>query len=221
MIKESPAHFMRVMLFVSAVIWSGFALAGCSGSSTPWQSTDTVAPRGDDEIVAPEEITASEPEVGAMTLSTTAFEPGAEIPALYARVGVEGGANVSIPYEWSGMPSGTRSLALIVVDLHPIAHEWVHWLVVDMAPNTVALPEGASRIEIPAGARELENTFGEAGYEGPQPPEGSGGHEYRATVYALDVATLDVERNPDHGAFLEAIEGHVLAKGSVSGFFGR
>jgi hypothetical protein len=47
---------------------------------------------------------------------------------------------------------------------------------------------------MPAGSRELVNTFGDVGYGGPQPPRGSGPHEYHFTIHALRVPALSVER---------------------------
>lgn len=205
-----------------SVLALSVVLGACGGAETPAertrQSQDQVGDVAAPVVGEPSESSAP---VGEMTLTTSAFAPGGEIPAIHARPQVDGGSNVSIPFEWTGAPSGTRSLAFVLVDLHPMANEWIHWVVVDIAPDAIAMPEGASRIEMPDGARELDSTWGEPGYEGPEPPAGSGAHEYRATVYALDLPLLEIAQNPDHAAFLAAIETHVLAQGSVSGFFGR
>lgn len=167
------------------------------------------------------ESPASAPEPAQIRLSSAGFVDGGVIPVIYARPGVEGGANVSIPLEWTGAPAKTRSYALALVDMHEMANEWIHWLVVDIDAGVSSLPEGSSRIEMVPGARELQTTFGSPGYEGPEPPIGSGDHEYRATIYALDVEKLEIDSDPDHQEFLAAIEGHVLARGTVTGIFGR
>ena len=74
---------------------------------------------------------------------------------------------------------------------------------------------------MPNGSRELMTSWGRPGYGGPQPPVGSGGHEYVAKLYALDVPTLDVDENTSRSDFLKAIEGHVITKEEYSGFFER
>lgn len=222
MIQATTVRRVVMGAFAVSMLVLAVVLGACGSGASPEESPRQATDREADDV-APQTGEPSEEsdEVGEMTLTTSAYEPAGEIPAIYARPGVDGGANVSIPFEWSGAPSETRSFAFVLVDLHPIANEWIHWAVVDIAPDTVAMPEGASRIEMPEGARELDSTWGGPGYEGPEPPRGSGRHEYRATVYALDLPSLEIAQNPDHAAFLAAIETHVLAQGSMSGFYER
>ncbi len=156
-----------------------------------------------------------------MKLTSTAFGPGASIPARFAMRAVPAGENASIPYSWSGAPSSVKSFALVLVDHSPIAHEWVHWMVTDIPGTVPSLPEGASRTAAMGGAREHDNTFGTPGYGGPQPPPGSGRHPYDATVYALDVPQLGLPEKTTLAQFEHAIAGHVVARGTYSGFFGR
>jgi len=158
----------------------------------------------------------------AMTLTSPAFTEGQKLPERFAMQGVPGGGNTSIPYAWSSAPSGTESFALILVDEAPVARRWVHWLVVDIPPTVSSLPEGASGSPgMPSGARELENTFGFAGYGGPQPPPGTGEHPYVATIYALDAAAPDMPARVTAEQFERAVAGHVLAKAALTGTFGR
>jgi len=165
----------------------------------------------------------------SMTLDTTAFaapaSPGAaaaHIPARFAMRAVPGGQNVSIPYSWSSAPHGTRSFALTLVDTAPVAHDWVHWMVVDIPSDAASVPEGASKTSaMPDGAGELRNSFGSAGYGGPQPPPGTGQHPYVATLYALDVAKLGLSADSSLAQFNSAVAGHVLATATCTGTFGR
>jgi len=108
-----------------------------------------------------------------MQITSSAFQDGDKIPLKYVMPGA-GGQNFSVPLNWSGAPAGTRSFALTMVDPHPVANNWVHWLVIDLPQDTTSLPEGASGGKMPKGAVELKNSFGETGYGGPQPPRGSG-----------------------------------------------
>lgn len=170
--------------------------------------------------------------MGDLTLSTTAYQSSEDasrageesevMPARYASSQFPGGQNVSIPFEWSGVPSGTKSLALVVVDLAPVAHEWMHWVVVGISADTTGVPEGASRTpDMPQGAEELDSTSGTEGYSGPNPPAGSGLHPYQATLYALDVERASLPAAPSHSEFQRAVSGHVLASATYTGLLGR
>jgi len=155
-----------------------------------------------------------------LELRSTAFAPYGPIGVRYATRGIPGGENVSIPYQWAGTPAGTRSFALTLVDRAEVAHDWVHWLVIDIPPGSMSLPEGASgTARMPEGARELANTFGFEGYGGPQAPLGTGEHPYEATVYALDVPHLDLDTAITLVGFLAALDGHVLGRSTYSGRF--
>lgn len=156
----------------------------------------------------------------AMELSSSAFKNKEIIPVKYTMPGA-GGENVSIPLQWTDIPEGTGSFALAIVDPHPVANNWVHWLVVNIPPDVHTLPEGASGQGMPAGSVELQNSFGKPGYGGPQPPSGTGEHPYVVTVYALDTAELDVDRNTDLSGFQDAIKGRVLDKAELTGNYGQ
>jgi Raf kinase inhibitor-like YbhB/YbcL family protein len=156
----------------------------------------------------------------AMKLSSSAFAEGAKIPQQYVMPGA-GGKNVSVPLKWSEAPPGTKSFALSMVDPHPVARNWVHWLVINLPATATSLEEGASGRKLPPGAVELKSSFGDLGYGGPQPPKGTGDHPYVFTLYALSVAQLGLGPNTSLTAFQQALEGKVLASASTTGYFGR
>ena len=153
-----------------------------------------------------------------MKLYSPAFSDQGVIPVHYAMPGA-GGRNLSIPYTWEGVPEGTQSLALALIDPHPVANNWIHWLVVNIPGTSTALPEGASGQSMPEGSLELTNSFGSIGYGGPQPPAGSGEHPYVATLYALNTASLDLPAKTRLEHFYQVIEGNVLAKAQYTGLF--
>ena len=155
-----------------------------------------------------------------MKLTSTAFTDGGKIPVPYVMPGA-GGQNISLPLAWTDAPAGVKSFALSMVDPHPVARNWVHWLVVNIPPDVHSLAEGASGRKMPPGAQELQNSFGDPGYGGPQPPRGSGDHPYVVTIYALSVPRLDLGRGTTLAAFQKALEGKVLASASLTGYFGR
>jgi Raf kinase inhibitor-like YbhB/YbcL family protein len=155
-----------------------------------------------------------------MILSSTSFSDGKRIPVVYTRPAV-GGQNISPPLKWSKVPEGAKSLALSVIDPHPAAGNWVHWIVVNIPAEVEGLPEGASGKSMPKNSRELINSFGKSGYGGPQPPSGTGDHPYVFTLYALNVENIDISENTSLSGFLEAIQGHILAESRLTGYFGR
>ncbi len=154
--------------------------------------------------------------VRAMELTSPVFENGGAIPSRFARPAA-GGQNVSIPLKWSGIPEGTASLALIIVDHHPVANMWVHWMVTNISPTTTSLPEGASGKNMPPGSIEFRNSFGTSGYGGPQPPKGTGPHAYVVTLYALKTDKLDLKPNAGLADFQNAIKGKVINEASTTG----
>jgi Raf kinase inhibitor-like YbhB/YbcL family protein len=105
------------------------------------------------------------------------------------------GENQSPAIEWSGLPVGTKSLALMVHD--PDAPTggagWWHWVVYDIPATETALPEGVTTTAgLPAGAKQGPTDFGRPGWGGPCPPEGHGSHRYVFTLYALGSEVLQV-----------------------------
>jgi Raf kinase inhibitor-like YbhB/YbcL family protein len=157
---------------------------------------------------------------GLMEISSSAFKDKGKIPVQYVMPGA-GGNNLSIPLTWKNAPPGTKSFALSVIDPHPVAQNWVHWLVINIPPQATSLEEGASVRRMPAGSQELINSFGEIGYGGPQPPKGTGEHPYVITLYALNVEKLELGVNTSLGAFKKMIEGKIIQSASLTGKYER
>jgi Raf kinase inhibitor-like YbhB/YbcL family protein len=155
---------------------------------------------------------AADAPVLPLTLRTSAFEPGGAMPRKYAREGDD----ISPPLEWSGVPAGTRELALVCDDPDaPRAHPWVHWVAYKIPADRRELPENANEGFVPG-----LNDFGETGYSGPMPPPGHGVHHYHFTLYALD-APVSGARGMKKGELLAAIQGHVLATAELIGTYER
>ena len=150
--------------------------------------------------------------MAALRLSSPAFEDGAEIPR---RHGYKSG-NAPPPLEFSGVPDGCRSLALVVDDpdaLKPAGRVWVHWTVWNMPPGAGRVGGDAS---LPGGAAEGLTDFGSTGYGGPAPPDGR--HTYVFTLYALD-AQLGLAAGSDRAALKAAVEGHVIERAVLTGTY--
>jgi Raf kinase inhibitor-like YbhB/YbcL family protein len=145
-------------------------------------------------------------------LTSPAFAPGAAIPPRFTC----DGEDVSPPLRWSGVPAESRSLALLLEDPDAPGGTFVHWTLFALAPRSTGLREG----EVPAGAREGENSFGDSGYGGPCPPEDDPPHRYQFSLYALRSAPrLDGGASP--GSVRAAIADEAVARGRLTGRFGR
>jgi hypothetical protein len=154
-----------------------------------------------------------------MELISSAFVHQGEIP----RTCTCDGEDLSPPLAWSGVPAGTKSLALIVDD--PDAPDpkapkrvYVHWVLYDIPPGAGGLPGGIDPAHLPAGTREGLNDWGRTGYGGPCPPIGR--HRYFHKLYALDRVLPDLKR-PTKAQLLTAMEGHVLASAELIGTYQR
>ena len=147
-----------------------------------------------------------------MHLSSEAFADGAAIPERHTC----DGDDVAPPLRWDGTPADARALALVMDDPDAPGGTFVHWTVVDLPPRTSSLGAG----EPPAGAQELENSFGDDGYRGPCPPEDDEPHRYVFTIYALD-AKLGLEAGSPAAGARDAIGTHAIAEGRLTGRFGR
>lgn len=150
-----------------------------------------------------------------LTITSTAFEAGGMIPAKYTA----DGQDVSPPLAWTGVPDGTKSIALICDDPDAPMGTWVHWLVWNIPPMITQLEEDTPPdAELLNGARQGKTDFGSIGYGGPAPP--SGVHRYFFKVYALDIM-LDLPANSVKTDLKDAMEGHILASGELVGKYSR
>ena len=155
-----------------------------------------------------------------MELKSDAFDDGDYISTTYIMKEI-GGENISLPFDWNNAPAETKSFAFSIVDPHPVANNWVHWFLINIPASTNSIEEGASGKSMPAGCKELNNTYGSVGYGGPQPPAGSGNHPYVCTVYALSVDKLDLDANVSLSDFKKALEDKILAQATTTGKYGR
>ena len=183
------------------------ALTGCStgdgGQTTAAPSATTGTTEGS---------TTADRTSTAIEVSSSAFEPGGAIPQKYTGEG----QNISPPLQWSGLPEGTRELALICDDPDaPRPTPFVHWVVYKIPANLRGFPEGSTQ-----GAVEGINDASRTGYSGPMPPVGGGIHHYHFRVYALD-AELGAAGGLTKDQLLEVMEGHILAEGELIGTYER
>ena len=151
------------------------------------------------------------PEARAsIELRSAAFDDGGTIPERFTC----SGDGTSPPLSWSGVPDAAKEQTLLVED--PDADRFTHWTVLGIRADVREIAEGG----VPRGAIETENGFGDRGWGGPCPPEVDAPHRYVFTLYALDAPLgLDADASPDD--VRRALAGHALARGTLTGRFGR
>lgn len=145
-------------------------------------------------------------------VSSPAFESDAIIPKKYTGEGQD----ISPPLKWSGLPEGTKEIAIICDDPDAPTHKpFVHWVLYKIPADQTGLSEGAAEE-----ALEGKNDFGGRGYGGCMPPRGHGVHHYHFKVYALDTE-FDAPAGLSKDELLAAIEGHILDEGELVGTYER
>jgi Raf kinase inhibitor-like YbhB/YbcL family protein len=172
---------------------------------------------------------ADNPSKPTMKLGSPVIPEDGMIPAKYTCDGLDR----SPPLEWSGVPGSARSLALICDDPDAPLGTWSHWVVTELPPEVTSLAEGISPEETvnlapgdgaraagqgTALVRQGKNDFGNIGYGGPCPPSGT--HRYLFRLYALDTR-LELGARATRRDLLEAIQGHILAEGRLTGRYHR
>lgn len=148
-----------------------------------------------------------------LRILSPAFFFGATIPVKFTG----DGRDVSPPLNWSDPPRGTQSFALVVHDPDAPEHDWVHWVLYNIPPRTLALTDGSVQGALPNGTREGVNDWGGLGWRGPKPPAGSK-HRYMFDLYALD-GPLPAIGTPTRAELQSAMDGHVLAQTRLIGMY--
>lgn len=150
-----------------------------------------------------------------ITVLSSAFTMGAAIPPRYSCEGQD----ISPPLEWQGIPANTESIAVLCDDPDAPVGDWVHWVLFNLPPDITGLPEAVpAHRHLDNGAVQGLNDFRRTGYGGPCPPSGT--HRYVFKVFALDtMLTLGPETTKQ--MLLEAMKGHILGQGALTGNFTR
>ena len=144
----------------------------------------------------------------SMKLTSPSFENKSLIPSRFTCDGID----INPPLNIANVPSGAKSLALIVDDPDAPMKVWVHWVVYDIDPGTKVIAENS----VP-GKQGINDSNGK-NYGGPCPPSGT--HRYYFKLYALD-KVLGLKEGVDKKSVEKAIEGHILAKDELVGLYKR
>lgn len=166
--------------------------------------------------------TPAVPSVPGLTLTTTAFEDGGLIPARFTQLDAN---PISPKLDWTHVPAGTMSFALIMhdPDASPTrtTEDVLHWLIFNIPGTATGLPENVPAMaQRPDGSVQAKNRGSINGYRGPGAPAVGPYHHYTFELFALDVK-LDLTAEATRVDVLKAMEGHILGKGVMGGRFHR
>ena len=150
-----------------------------------------------------------------MKIESAAFKEGSMIPVKYTC----DGDDISPPLNWSGVPEGTQSFALINDDPDAPVGLWVHWVLYNIPADTSELHENIpTDKKLKDGSKNGINSWRRYGYGGPCPPGGT--HRYFFKLYALD-SVLDLKHGATKVKLEKAMEGHILVQAQVMGRYKR
>jgi len=144
-----------------------------------------------------------------MKITSSAFQEGGNIPSRFT---CDGG-DTSPPLQITEVPSGAKSLALVVDDPDAPSGLFTHWMFWNISPQNNTIAEGST----PKGVQGT-NDFGKSGYGGPCPPSGT--HRYYFKIFALD-RELESPAGTKRSQLDAAMKGHVVAQGELIGRYSR
>lgn len=155
-------------------------------------------------------------------LSSPSFENDAVLPS-NLKCTRDGGEGLSPPLEWSSVPAGTHSFALVMQHYPRGTIEGVndpsqYWLVWKIPAETRLLAKGnLEQIGVQGSDKDGRNI----GYTPPCSP-GDAVHYYSIILYALDSEPVELGDKDDikvnWAAMMQAIEGKIIAS-SALGFY--
>ena len=157
------------------------------------------------------------PEIAATPESFTLTAPWLDGEAIDARYTCDG-LDLAPSLSWGGVPDGTVEIAVTMVDDSAVSdgQPFVHWVIAGLDPNEIALVEG----DLPDGAVQALNFFGDVDYGGPCPPPGDEAHLYRFTAYALNTP-LQLADGTLATEFLDAIAQATIRSTDLNGTYQR
>jgi Raf kinase inhibitor-like YbhB/YbcL family protein len=205
-----------------AVARDGALLVSDDTNNTIYRVSYGEQPRG--SMAGRQMITAMLPEArsaqSSLTVRSDAFAANQPIPEANSAYGQD----LSPALSWSGVPAGAKSIVLMMEDPDASGPKpFAHWLVANLSASVMSLPASLPKTEALAqlsGAVQGANHTGKLGYYGPHPPSGEPPHHYYFQVFALDTV-LTLPQGFNRHALINAMRGHVLAKGELVGTYQR
>jgi Raf kinase inhibitor-like YbhB/YbcL family protein len=141
-----------------------------------------------------------------MKIKSSEFENGSVIPERFSQYG----ENRSPSLDFVEVPPAAKSLALIMDDPDAPRGTFTHLVAFNIDSNTGGFREN----QIPKDVRFGRNSYDQAAYAGPKPPNGE--HRYFFRAYALDTR-LDLPSGASRADVERAMGGHVIAEAELMG----
>ncbi|MEO8594367.1 MAG: YbhB/YbcL family Raf kinase inhibitor-like protein [Candidatus Solibacter sp.] len=136
-----------------------------------------------------------------------------------------GGASAGSPaLQWVNAPPTVLTFVMIMHDTDVAAQrksdDNLHWMLFNIPASTSSLPEGVvANASLPDGTVQAKHARGQVGYMPPGAPAGPY-HHYIFELYGLDTK-LELGPDATRADILKAMDGHVIAKHSITGRFHR
>ena len=162
------------------------------------------------------------PPLPGLTLTIAAVQDNAIIPNKFTQSDPN---PVSPKLDWTNVPAGVMSFALIMHDPDTAPQKKVedilHWMAFNIPAGSTGFPEGVpATATLPDGTVQAKSFRGAVGYMGPGAPAAGPYHHYTWELFALDTK-LELGPDATRADVLKAMDGHVVAKAAVTGRFHR
>lgn len=148
--------------------------------------------------------------MAAFRLTSPSFEHDEPLPMRHTA----DGEDHSPPLAWTGVPAGTKEIAIVCDDPDAETGVFTHWVVYGISPDAGHLPEaipGDAIIETDTiSLVQGLNDFDEVGWSGPATSEERGPHRLFLRLFALDKELLDLRPGVSRVELREAAKDHIL-----------
>ena len=166
---------------------------------------------------------AATAQAASLSIGSTSLTDGKPIPLTF--IGAEancGSGQASTPQvSWANVPTGTRSIAVLLFDPDGAKGLGVaHWVVYNIDPTRGQIGQGEAASSLP-GITVGNNVAGAPAYKGLCPPAGDHPHHYVLTVIATDLAPGALPPGLSREELLLRLKGHGLAGQSIVGTYGH
>ncbi len=153
-------------------------------------------------------LLAALPRSADFILRSSDVQIGGELPTEYTG----DGAGSTLPLQWTGAPTGTKSYALVMHHVDPEGKTKWYWILYNIPPTVQSLAKNSRNIGI------LGSSFrGHIGYEPPH-SKGPGAKTYVLTLFAISrplEITLPAVK-VDFDTVMTAMKGSILAAADLS-----
>jgi len=144
-------------------------------------------------------------------IKSNSFEDQEEIPDKFTC----NGENISPELEWFNPPPGTKSFVLLLDDYDAPGGIWNHWVIYNIPANINQLEEAIT--SFPEPIKIGKNSWKNAFYEGPCPPDDDKTHHYHFKLFALsDILNL---ANATRDNIENAIKHYLIDKAILIGTY--